>query len=442
MSSPRPSWADAVDARLGALPVHPHALSLVKLVAVTPALAWALFSAPADADDGAGARAAIVGALFVAFVVLDALDGAVARARKIESKLGRVLDRVTDYPLVAVVAWAALTRTELPRELVLAKLALDGLVAVLSLVKGRAVDDRVRTVVGDVALLAVLTLIVAPVTREGGVLLQHPFVDVDVVSALLWINIVFSAVVGLYNAGVLQKRFIADSLSAANALCGVASIWFGAHEKPVACLLLLLVGAGFDGLDGAAARRWGGTRFGVLSDDIADGINYAVAPGVALAFTLAGPGGTAVGVVFTLLTISRLVYFTLNKAGGGDPAFFAGVPSTIGGMVALCALILFPDDRAVVGLLVGVAVVLMVSFDSAYRHLGRALFGARRERVIIAVVAGLVLVAGGVVAGPRIPVAVVLGLALVYGFVPQVARFRAALARPRAPAPSSSQEAG
>ena len=65
-----------------------------------------------------------------------------------------------------------------------------------------------------------------------------------------------------------------------NALCGVASIYFATQGRIETSLLLLLVGAAFDGLDGAAARKWGGTRFGVYSDDIADGINYAIAPGV------------------------------------------------------------------------------------------------------------------------------------------------------------------
>ena len=57
-------------------------------------------------------------------------------------------------------------------------------------------------------------------------------VTAELVRALLWINILFSAVVGLYNAGVLQKRFIADALSASNAACGAFSIWFATQHKP------------------------------------------------------------------------------------------------------------------------------------------------------------------------------------------------------------------
>ncbi len=79
------------------------------------------------------------------------------------------------------------------------------------------------------------------------------------------------------------KRLVADLLSATNLACGIASAACAVAGRFEVSLLLLLVGAACDGLDGAAARRWGGTRWGVLSDDIADGVNYGIAPGVALA---------------------------------------------------------------------------------------------------------------------------------------------------------------
>ena len=51
-------------------------------------------------------------------------------------------------------------------------------------------------------------------------------------------------------------------------------------------LLLLILGGLFDGLDGAAARKWVGTKFGVYSDDIADAVNYGIALVFALYFAL------------------------------------------------------------------------------------------------------------------------------------------------------------
>jgi phosphatidylserine synthase len=396
-----------LEQRIGAsVRVHPHVISLVKLVVITPAMAFAL---------GAHLGALACGLIFVAFALLDGLDGIVARAQKIDTTFGRFFDRATDYPMIVLVGVASLD--VLPGELVAAKLALDAILVGLFVWRGQSTENRIRTSMSDATLLAMLFV------TQG---FLHVFVTVEVVRAMLWVNILFAATVGLYNCGVLQKRFIADALSGANALCGLLSIWFAWNGKPEISLLLLLVGAGFDGLDGAAARRWGGTRFGVYSDDIADAINYAIAPGVAIARSLSGTEGTIVGVVFSVLTISRLVFFTLNK-GKSDPAMFSGVPSTIGGIVALCALILFPERHAIVGLIVGVAVVLMVSFDTAYRHLGRALFGLPRERALLALIMGMVLVGGGFALGPRIPVAIVLGLCLVYGFLPHAMRFRGLL---------------
>ena len=419
---PKPRWVDALDARIGAaVPLHPNAISLMKLLVVTPLMAAAL-------RYGWGPFATT--GLFLAFAALDALDGVVARVQNKASRLGRVIDRATDLPFLALVVLSALPFLDV--RLVVAKLALDGLLLVLFVVKGTTTENRIRSTIADTTLLATLFI-------SQGVF--HPFVTVELVNALLWVNVAFTAVIGLFNAGALQKRFIADALSGANALCGLWSIWFAIHHKPELCLLLLLVGAGFDGLDGAAARRWGGTRFGVFSDDIADAINYAIAPGVAVAVALSGFEGTVVGTLYSVLTLSRLVFFTLNKSHA-DPDTFSGVPSTIGGVVALCALILFPTQPAIVGALVGIAVVLMVSFDSSYRHLGRWLFsarGAKREATLLAIASGFVLIAGGLLVGPRGPVAVVLAMCLGYGFFPQLLRFKALLGpRPSGPQPEDS----
>ncbi len=223
-------------------------------------------------------------------------------------------------------------------------------------------------------------------------------------------------------------RFTADALSGANLACGLVSIAAAAAGRFEACLGLLLLGAVFDGLDGAAARRFGGTRFGVYADDLADGVNYGLAPGVALAFALGGGlEGWVLGGCYALFTIGRLVYFTLDH-GNGDPRFFTGVPSTVGGLVALCAVLLFPEQPAWIGLSVGVACAQMVSFRTHYRHLGRALASRELPRVAAALLL-LVLVAGGLAWGVRGSAAAILAASLVYGFLPSWLAFRANLVR-------------
>ena len=71
----------------------------------------------------------------------------------------------------------------------------------------------------------------------------------------------------------------------------------------------------------------------------------------------------------------------------------------------------------------------MVSFDSAYRHLGRMIFAASRAKTLVGLVAAVVLVGGGALFGVRVPAAIILAGSLAYGFLPQVARFRALLAK-------------
>jgi CDP-diacylglycerol--serine O-phosphatidyltransferase len=228
-------------------------------------------------------------------------------------------------------------------------------------------------------------------------------------------------------------RHLADTLSLMNALCGVASVVAAARGRADLSLLLLLVGAVFDALDGAAARRFGGTRLGVLADDVADGISYALAPGVAIAHVVAGVEGTVTGVVFVALTVARLVFFTLKKgAADTDPRHFRGLPSTVGGVIALSSAILWREQPALVAFVAGMAVVLMVSFDAGFLHLGRALGElqpAQRARVVVVVAAVL---GAALLLGPSVLATAALATALSYAFGPHVQAFSRAVVERRA----------
>lgn len=214
-------------------------------------------------------------------------------------------------------------------------------------------------------------------------------------------------------------RHLADLLSAGNAACGVVSCAFAASGRPDVSLLLLMAGAVLDGLDGAAARRFGGTRLGVLADDVADAISYAVAPAIAVAVTTSGPEGTVIGVLFGALTILRLVFFTLKKnAPDTDPAVFRGLPSTVGGIVALSAAILWPHSPELVGFAAGAAVVFMVSFDAAFAHPGRLVQTLPMEARLRLGVTAVAVAAVAVALGPTVLATMCLACAVVYAAVP------------------------
>ena len=411
---PKPPWVDRLEARVGsAIPLHPHVLSSAKLLVVAPLLLLALRQTALLPN-----HPAFVLLLFALFAALDYLDGVVARHRGLATRFGRIYDRVSDYPMLFVLSLFCLD--VLPVALVAAKLALDVLLLALFLAQRGSTENRLRTALSYTTLLALLLL------GQGW---APRLVTPELVTYLLWLHIAFSSLVVLRLIGVLRARYLADALSALNLSCGVLGIVFAARGRFDVSLLFLILGAAFDGCDGAAARRFGGTRWGVYSDDVADAVSYALAPAVALVFAVGGVEGWIAGVLYAGLTVGRLVYFTLNKANA-DPNLFCGIPSTAGGLIVLCSLILLPDQSLLLGLMVGVACIQMISFDTHYRHLGRALLQDRRYLYGSSALL-LVLLGGAVLGGVRVAVGVVLAATLVYGFVPTALHFGRALSAAR-----------
>jgi hypothetical protein len=142
-----------------------------------------------------------------------------------------------------------------------------------------------------------------------------------------------------------------------------------------------------------------------------------------------GVEGTITGVVYVALTALRLVFFTLRKAAPDvDANHFRGMPSTVGGVLALSSAILWAEQPALVAFVAGMAVVWMVSFDAGFLHLGRAVFAlapAERSRVVVAVV---VLMVFALVAGPKALATATLCAALTYAAGPSAQAFVDAVA--------------
>jgi CDP-diacylglycerol--serine O-phosphatidyltransferase len=403
---PRPLWVAQLDAFVGRhVAVNPVVLAAVKLVVVTPLLIGALRPLQIFPVH----RFVVLG-LLIAFLVLDYLEAACARHRRLEPRWARVFDRFTDYPLL--IALAILAADQVEPALLVAKVLLDFCLLVLYVLGRGRTQNRLRTGISYAALVALLLI----VQGWGGRVLTP-----SVVEYLLWANIAFAGTATAYHIGLLQKRFVADALSGANLLCGVFSMVFAARGQFEVSLLFCLLGAAFDGFDGAAARRWGGTRIGVYSDDVADGVNYGIAPGVALYYALGNWSGLFVGIFYATFTLARLVFFTLNKAES-DPNYFAGVPSPVGGLVAMASIVVFRHEPGILGLLVGIACAQMVSFSTHYRHLGRAI-GKSRRALVGAPLYLVVLLVGLRLGGPRGAAAVILTGNLIYGFLPSFLAF-------------------
>ncbi|ABW68049.1 CDP-alcohol phosphatidyltransferase family protein [Desulfosudis oleivorans] len=404
----KPDWIKHLEDRIaGRVPYPPALLSSVKLFIITPALylsfkqvgwfpnasAWVFF-------------------LFLCFWALDYLAASVTRARCPDSAFDRIYNRITDYPLLFMVALACMGIV--PSALIIAKLSLDCILLVQFFLNPHSTENWIRSTISYTVLVSLLFLSQG---WAGG------YINAEFVNALLLVNIAFAAIIGLYNVRMFQLRFVADVLSGANLLCGLFSMYFAYYGRIEISLLFLLMGELFDGFDGAAARKFGGTRWGVYSDDIADGVNYGIAPGVALFFIIGGWEGFVTGFIYGFFTISRLVYFTLNKEAA-DPDFFSGVPSPIGGLIVICSLILFQSAPVLLGLSVGIACVQMVSFDAYYRHVGRAFFSGQKQYILGLPLYAMALILGAFVWGIRVSVALLLVIALAYGFAPSYRRIK------------------
>jgi len=351
---------------------HPNVLSSLKLCLSVPIILILLYP-----DSLSGYSRYSILFAFLAFGLLDYLDGVIAKHQDKESTFGRYFDRITDYPLLFVLGYLAIDLV--PATLIAIKIILDGVLLYLYARYKHYSYNRLRTGIHYLTLFILLI---------NALNIHAPWLNTGLASNILLLSCFVNSVIILIHLGILKKKYIADSLSFGNLLCGVIAIYMAYHAKLELSILFLLIGALFDGLDGFAARKYGSTRFGVFSDDIADGFTYGIAPAVALMmhFYQTDPGllidGVIIGSIYIVFTISRLVYFTLNK-DEADPNYFQGAPSTLGGIVVLSSCYIFKDHVSLIALCIGIACILMVSLTTQYRHIGRLMQSIQLKRRLL-----------------------------------------------------------
>jgi CDP-diacylglycerol---serine O-phosphatidyltransferase len=401
------------------LPIPSVFFTWFKLFILTPMMGyilWSDYGTQTTASPSSFLSSSLILWGFVLFLLCDFLKKSRSLAIYSQNQsenhytYNQSIDRVSDFPLTLIAAYTA--SSYLNPWILWSKIALDACTLLLSTLGRGPERTKLRSTLSETLLFALLCLSVGWAGK---------LITISSVSILLGIHIAFNTLVLTSQLGLLQKRFIADTLSFSNLLCGCASMYTAQQHNFDASLLYLLLGATFDGFDGAAARKFGGTAWGVYSDDIADGVNYGLAPGFALYILLGGNEGLIIGVFYAIFTISRLVFFTLNKEAV-DPNYFSGIPSPVGGMIVMSAIVLFVNQTTWVCFLVGIACTQMVSFSTYYRHLGRAmshdrkaLFGAPAGLLFFIFSAGFWGVKGAAV--------VILSGALLYGFLPSMLSF-------------------
>ena len=129
-----------------------------------------------------------------------------------------------------------------------------------------------------------------------------------------------------------------DLFSLLNALLGFGSIIAAYIDRSDICVLLIILAATADGLDGSLARRFGSGPLGTNLDSLADLVSFGVAPAVfvSTAFGLHWQT-TSVGVIYLVCGMLRLARFNVSPK---NDHFFEGLPIPPCGIAATASVLL------------------------------------------------------------------------------------------------------
>ncbi|GBC59548.1 CDP-alcohol phosphatidyltransferase [Desulfonema ishimotonii] len=203
---------------------------------------------------------------------------------------------------------------------------------------------------------------------------------------------------------LLRRRILSvfpNALTVMNAMMGLLAVFFAYQGRIREAYLLLIGAAMFDKLDGAVARKLGLTEplpdtaaparsinLGSIMDDLADGVSFCIVPAWIFYITFDGVddpfirklAAGPVALLYVLMGIARLIYFTLDKKP--IPGFFKGMPTPAAALMVTAPLIMFsqsvqaaPEWIHFWGIfccsLMILSSVLMNIYPIHYIHLGR-----------------------------------------------------------------------
>ena len=155
---------------------------------------------------------------------------------------------------------------------------------------------------------------------------------------------------------------------------GFTSLIWAKAGNYEAALILIVVAAVLDGLDGRVARLVkGDSRFGAELDSFADFLNFGVAPAFIMwlwGFQAMGNLGVVMAFFFAMCCALRLARFNASLTENDDALndrYFSGVPAPAAGLLVMAPMmidVVVPGSKEIVGLtalfMVGVS-LLMVS---------------------------------------------------------------------------------
>lgn len=200
-------------------------------------------------------------------------------------------------------------------------------------------------------------------------------------------------------------RLILPNLITVLAICaGLSGIRLAFEQRVETAVIMVLVAAFLDGVDGRIARALkASSKFGAQMDSLADIVNFGVAPALVLyAYLLdhAGSIGWIAALLFAIACGLRLARFNVMIEGDAGPTwqsdYFVGVPAPAGAVLVMLPIYLgflgiepgkvFAVTAAIYTVLVA---LLMVSRLPVYSGKGA---GSRvRRDAVMPVIFGVVL---------------------------------------------------
>ena len=211
--------------------------------------------------------------------------------------------------------------------------------------------------------------------------------------------------------GIPLRAILPNAITALALCSGLSGIRFAMDEKWEIAVLMVLVAAVLDGIDGKIARLvHGESRFGAELDSLSDAISFGVAPALILfMWTLNDVPrvGWLVALVYALFCALRLARFNAQIDSTEQPhksaGFLTGVPAPAGALVAMVPLYLWlstgePWFRSpyIVAPWLAFSALLMVSSLATWS--GAAL--KLRQRIRFEAIAVLVVLAAAIISAP------------------------------------------
>ena len=142
------------------------------------------------------------------------------------------------------------------------------------------------------------------------------------------------------------RYLLTNILTLAGVCLGISSIKFSIDGNFSLAVILILLAAILDALDGRIARLIKGTsEFGKELDSLTDFVSFGIAPAFVLYFwelNNYGKLGWAITLIYSVCCVLRLARFNLTKIVETESwknNFFEGIPSPAGGLLILMPLI-------------------------------------------------------------------------------------------------------